>query len=271
MFGIPTPTHDDYQHIVQLIRRVAGIDLGGGKKDLVKARLAKRIRHHNLSTFKEYISLLQSISQHREQQEFIDLLTTNETSFFRESAHFEFLTESVLPHWRKRCLPFRVWSAAASSGEEAYSVAMVLDDHLGTSAWAVVGTDISKTVLEIAKAGCYSLSRCQTIPNSYRQRYCCAEQRGNDGILQIEDNLKRSVEFHPVNLVEPCHRFGQFNAIFLRNVLIYFDRDTRVRVVGNILKSLLPGGYLIVGHSEKLNDSSDELTSVTPTIYRKSG
>ena len=198
----------------------------------------------------------------------IDLLTTNETYFFREPQHFDFLRDVAIKD-RRGSGTFRIWSGASSSGEEAYSMAMVLAEHRSDGPWEVFGSDISMTVLARARAGIYTQERISGIPPAYLRKYCLKGVRSHEGKLLIDNALKQRVSFAQVNLTLPITGVGQFDVIFLRNVMIYFDAETKRKVVENMLPSLKPGGYFIVGHSESLNGITTRLKTLKPTIYQQ--
>ena len=262
-------TDQEFALFQRLIYRIAGINLADSKKILLVGRLQRRIRELQLASFGDYYRLLSSGQHPDERQTMVDLLTTNETYFFRESRHFDFLRDEVLGS-RGQGRSFRVWSAASSSGEEAYSVAMVLAEALPSSAWEVFGSDISTQVLAKARSACYPVNRNEGIPAGYRRKYCLPGERGKDGTFQIAPRLRQQVRFAQVNLTLPISpAVGSFDVILVRNVMIYFDAETKRKVVANLLPRLLPGGYFIVGHSESLNGVSDQLSVVKPTIYRK--
>ncbi|HEY9898707.1 MAG TPA: protein-glutamate O-methyltransferase CheR [Pantanalinema sp.] len=257
----------EFADIQALLYREAGIKLAPGKKPMVSGRLSKRVAALGLPTYGAYYERIAHGRDPAELQRALDLLTTNETYFFREPKHFEFLRDQALA--KRGAGPMRVWSAASSSGEEAYSVAMVLAATLGDSPWEVVGTDISARVLEQAVSGRYPMARTQGIPAEYLKRYCLKGVRSQEGHLLVDRSLRERVAFKLANLVEPQAQLGLFDVIFLRNVMIYFDQAIKQQVVANLLPRLKPGGYLFVGHSESLNGVSDALASVRPAIYRK--
>jgi chemotaxis protein methyltransferase CheR len=165
--------------------------------------------------------------------------------------------------------PFRVWSAASSSGEEAYSIAMVLADCMETTPWEVLGTDISTHVLKGAAKALYTMERARHVPPEYLRRFCLKGSGEHEGKLLIDRSLRSHVLFRQVNLNSPLPRLGQFDFVFLRNVMIYFSDDTKREVVARVISTLKPGGYFFVGHSESLNGISDAVDSVAPSIYRK--
>lgn len=252
----------------RFIYEAAGITLSSAKKALVCGRLAKRLQACNLGSYGEYFKLLTSGQHGAEVQTAVDLLTTNETYFFREPKHFELLREAAQAA-QNRSQPFRVWSAASSTGEEAYSIAMVLADTLGDAAWEVTGSDISTRVLQRARQAHYPMERCRQIPQGYLKRFCLRGIDEQQGTLLVERALRSRVQFMQVNLNTELPRLAAFDVIFLRNVMIYFNGETKRQVVARILEQLKPGGFFCIGHSESLNDITTALTQVAPSIYRK--
>ncbi|MBS1198878.1 MAG: cheR, partial [Proteobacteria bacterium] len=232
-------------------------------------RLRRRLTHHAFSSFSQYYKFVSTPQHADELQIMVDLLTTNETYFFREPKHFAFLRDEILPA-RRPSETFRIWSAASSSGEEAYTMAMVLAEHIRGGSWEVFGSDISTQVLEKARAGLYPLERTEGIPPAFLTKYCMKGVRSQAGKLMISSELRKNVRFEQVNLTNPVEAWvGNFDVIFLRNVMIYFDLETKQQVVANLLPHLKSGGYFIVGHSESLNGITQTLRTVQPTIYRK--
>lgn len=248
--------------------RAAGINLSPAKKALVAGRLFKRIQHYELESYGDYFKLIMNDQRKGELQVALDLLTTNETYFFREPKHFDFLRQQVLP----KAAPgkvFRVWSAASSSGEEPYSLAMTLAEALGTTPWEVIGSDISTQMLAKARTGHYSMERIGTLPQPLLTKYCLKGIGRQEGTFLIDKSLRNRVNFVHVNLNEPLPGLGEFDVIFLRNVMIYFDQQTKSQVVARLLPQLKPGGHFIISHSESLNGVNDTLKLVAPSIYRK--
>jgi chemotaxis protein methyltransferase CheR len=246
----------------------AGITLSTTKKALVMGRLGKRLAAHELENFGDYFKLLTSGQHPREVQMAVDLLTTNETYFFREIKHFDFLRTQALAA-RSRSQSYRVWSAASSSGEEAYSIAMVLADCIESTPWEVLGTDISTRVLEGATRALYTMERARHVPAAYLRRFCLKGSGAYADQLLIDRSLRSRVNFRHLNLNVALPNVGQFDIIFLRNVMIYFSTETKREVVARVISALKPGGYFCIGHSESLNDVSQALTPVAPSIYRK--
>lgn len=261
-------TAKEFTQFRSFFYQIAGIDLSPTKKPMVMGRLAKQLKRNNLSSYGEYFELLYSGRDPGETQRAVDLLTTNETYFFRESKHFEFLRERILAG-RRPGKPFRIWSAASSTGQEAYSIAMVLADVLGEHSWEVVASDISTRVLEIAREAQYNLSQAEKIPRLYLYKYCLKGIGRQEGTFRIDRSLRSRVNFMQINLNTPLPKLGEFDVVFLRNVMIYFDNETKRQVVNRIGAQLKSGGHLIIGHSESLNGIENEFKSLMPSIYYK--
>lgn len=263
-----TLTQSEFQQFQSLIYRIAGITMSDAKAPLVSGRLARRLQHYGLRSYGDYFRLLSDAGQRDELQVAVDLLTTNETYFFREPKHFELLRDTILP-----ALPptrvARIWSAACSSGEESYSIAMVMADRLGDRPWGIVGSDISSRVLDRARAGHYPLARIDDIPADYLRRFCLKGVGPQEGTLLVERALRERVQIRQINLNAPLPALGEFDVVFLRNVMIYFDMATKRQVVQRVAAQLRRGGYLLVSHSESLHGIADGLKLVTPSVYRK--
>lgn len=262
----PVLADAEFETLRKLLYSAVGINLTPEKKALVSGRLGKRISDLGLSSFGEYFRRITGDAQER--QWAFNALTTNETSFFREPQHFAHLTEVILPN-HPRGETFRIWSAASSTGEEPYSIAMVLAERLGKSDWEIFASDISTKVLEQAKRGIYPLQRADNIPKPYLRKFCLKGTGNHEGDFVVDRWLRERVRFFQVNLIGPLPDFGQFDVIFLRNVLIYFDPPTKRRVVNALLPHLKPGGHFYSGHSESLTGMVDGLTPIKPAIYRK--
>lgn len=258
----------EFAEFQRLIYTLAGIHMNDTKKALVSGRLMKRLRFYSLTNFSQYLDLIHRTEHAQERQMMINLLTTNETYFFREPKHFDWLREKIRAHRPGEL--FRVWSAACSSGQEVYSLAMVLADSLSDSMWEVVGSDISERMVEQALEASYAIEEVQEIPEEFRKRFCLKGVDGNAGKFIIRPELLRHIRFYHLNLIESLpENLGLFDVIFLRNVMIYFDRETRRRVTDNLQKFLKPGGNLVIGHAESLHGISDSLVAVQPTIYAR--
>jgi chemotaxis protein methyltransferase CheR len=259
-------TDQEFAQFQRFIYDAAGITLSNTKKALVIGRLARRLEHHKILNYGDYFRLLASGSAPQEVQTAVDLLTTNETYFFREQRHFDFLRAQITRRERSE-QPLRIWSAAGSTGEEAYSIAMLLEDCYGGRPWEVIASDISTRVLQKARAGHYPLSRATNVPQQYLQRFCLKGEGAQDGTLLIQRALRDKVKFLQVNLNATLPSLGSFDFIFLRNVLIYFNADTKRKVIARVLSVLKPGGFLFIGHSESLHEITEAVQSVAPAIY----
>ncbi|MBV8471442.1 MAG: methyltransferase domain-containing protein [Burkholderiaceae bacterium] len=245
----------------------AGITLSDKKHTLVQTRLTSRIHQLNLTSFIQYYKLIVGKGGAMEAQRAIDLLTTNETYFFREPKHFEMLRELAKAATAER-RGLRVWSAASSSGEEAYSIAMVLDDAQGALPWEVLGSDISARMLRRARNGHYPDVRTTHLPLHYRRQYCLKGTGVEAGTLLVKPELREKVQFTHVNLVKPLVDIGNFDVIFLRNVMIYFNLEQKQQVIARIATTLKPGGTLMIGHSESLQGIESNFQLLAPAIYR---
>mgnify|MGYP001055084187 CR=1 FL=1 len=250
----------------KMIYEIAGIHLAGHKKHLVSGRLGKRLKHFGLDSYSDYYDLIGNNTDN-ERQVAVDLLTTNETYFFREEKHFEFLKETLLPEWRRG--PRRIWSAASSSGEEAFTLAMTLAESSPTQDWEIIGTDLSSRMVEKANKGQYPMERAENIPKYFLNKYCLKGVGAQEGTFLLNKDLRKRTRFFHANLKESLSKFGEFDLIFLRNVLIYFDQETKQYVVNNLVRQLKPGGCFIVGRSESLNGVTDRLSVIIPSVYRK--
>ncbi|KAB2839636.1 MAG: protein-glutamate O-methyltransferase CheR [Burkholderiales bacterium] len=267
--GTSSISEGAFRQFQGLMHRVAGIHLAPTKRALICGRLAKRLRERGLANFDAYYRLISGHGEGEELQLAIDLLTTNETYFFREPQHFDYLARELLPQWRGTGT-FRVWSAASSTGEEAYSLAMVLMDKLGPDIpWEVFGSDINRQVIAHARAATYLSARSEGIAPDYLRRYCLRGTGRMEGKLRIVPALRQRVRFGALNLNGDLSGAGEFDAIFLRNVMIYFETATKRRVVERLHRQLKPGGWLFIGHSETLNGISEAFQVLRPTIYRK--
>jgi chemotaxis protein methyltransferase CheR len=229
----------------------------------------KRLRHLNLSSFGEYYRLVSGGDEEGELQTMVDLLTTNETYFFREEAHFDFLKNVILADHQGGGTRSASGVPPHPPARKSTPSAFVLADTLGLeSPWQVTGSDISTAVLATAERGLYWLDRTRGLPLSYLKKYCLKGVRSQEGSFMIAPEVKRHTRFLQVNLNQTLPALGKFDVIFLRNVMIYFDADTKRQVIGRLVEQLAPGGHFIVGHSESLNGLTDRLKPVKPTIYR---
>jgi chemotaxis protein methyltransferase CheR len=255
----------EFAWIASYIYDVAGIQLKDGKQAMVAGRLDRRVRHFGLDSYGQYFDLLARPDHADEAVLAVDLLTTNETYFFREPQHFDLLPR-LLPVRPGR--PVRVWSAASSTGEEAYTIALTLAGVLGQAAWEIVGTDISTRVLETARRALYPLEAAERIPEQLRRTYCLRGTGRYEGFMTLQTDLRRRVQFQHANLTKPLPELGLFDVVFLRNVMIYFDQETKQQLARRIARLVRPGGHLLIGHAESLNGLDVPFRLVSPSVYR---
>ena len=266
--GVQPITERDFRQIRDWFYERAGIHLSDRKRALVSGRLASRLRHYRLTRYGDYFEMLHDGSHPDEPQVAIDLLTTNETSFFREPKHFEFLAEQIVPgHPQGR--PLRVWSAGCSSGEEPYSIGMTLASCLRDAPWEILGSDLSRRILEHARAAIYPMERAKTLARPQLVAHCLKGTGEYEGTFQVAAHITSRVKFKQVNLNAPLPAIGDFDVIFLRNVMIYFEGLTKRQVIDRVVACLRPRGYLMIGHSESLNAINDVMKLVAPAIYQK--
>ncbi len=261
----------EFRQISDIMYAAVGLSYNDSKKSLIQSRLAPRIQKLRLDGFADYIALLKDESQAAEFQMAVDLLTTNETYFFREPKHYELL-ERELAGARSKA-PLAIWSAASSFGDEAYSTAMLLSDmqiagKIGPD-WSILATDISHRVLLSAKEGVYPQERLREVSAERLRRYCLRGEGDSEGQSKIQDKLLARVQFGQLNLCKPFSGLGPFDVIFLRNVLIYFDPPTKVDVVDRVLAMLKPGGLFFLGTAEGRVPCKTPLTTVQPGAFRK--
>lgn len=259
---------NEFQKFKRWLYETAGIDLKETKLKLVEGRLACRLKHYQLSSYGKYFDMITTKGEVTEAQMAIDLLTTNETYFFREPQHFEFLKTDILSKAPKG-VNFRLWCAASSTGEEPYTLAMTLAEGLSTTPWQIVASDINLQVLEKARTGHYAMQRGHNIPTHLLHKYCLKGVRSQQDTFLINKELRNKIQFKQVNLINLLPDIGRFDVIFLRNVMIYFDNETRGKVVNKIANLLKPGGYLFVSHSESIVGISEQLKIVQPSIFVK--
>ena len=254
-----------FQAVCDAFADVSGIRLVPAKRSLVEGRLQKLALESGIDSLDDYVDVVLSGRDPAEFTRLVDKLTTNETYFFREPEHFEVLAEFLdqsAPGQR-----LRVWSAASSSGEEAYSIAMTMADHLGEASWEVVGTDLSTEVVRRARRGLFPMERARQMPAAFLKRYCLRGTGPYEGQLLIERSLRQRVRFTTANLMEPLPEIGRFDVIFLRNVLIYFENPAKQEIVRRVLHLLNPGGLLLTGHAESLNNLGLPIRSRRPAVY----
>ena len=266
----PSLRPQEFELLRRFFHREIGIALSDQKQALVAGRLGKRIQACGLGSFMEYYQLISRKGEIIERQIALDMITTNETYFFRETQQFGYLRDTLLAGF-PRNQPFRLWCAASSTGEEPYSLAMVLDDTRGAAPWQITASDISSRALDKARRGLYQMTRISGIPPAYLKRYCLKGQGEYDNHLLISRKLRERVAYRQINLTQLPRDLGQFDAIFIRNVIIYFDTPTKLAVLRGVLDHLVPGGMLFLGHSESLHASDLPIAQVMPATYRKHG
>jgi chemotaxis protein methyltransferase CheR len=266
----------DFDFIRQLVYEQSSIHLGDEKREMVCSRLNHRLTRLGLSSVEEYCVLLKSNREPDEITQLIDALSTNFTNFFREIEHFEFLKGTIIPEFlgsfRARIGPFRAWSAACSTGEEPYSMAITLDSCLQgirPATWQIFASDISTRVLEKAAMGIYEGDRVKLPNPAWLPRYF---QKGKDkwkGFYRVKSQLREQIEFEHMNLLDPTRTGDRYHLIFCRNVMIYFDQVTTRMLVERLYQQLHEGGYLIIGHAENLGVRPNGLKQIESSIFRK--
>ena len=274
----PPPTDSDYELITKLVYKHSRINLGEGKRELVTSRLGKRLRALGCSNYAEYCGHLTRSGSDEELAHLVDAISTNHTFFFREGQHFDFLDKKVLREFEsdrtfRRDGCFRCWSAASSSGEEPYSIALLLAAHAQKSSgfrWEMDCSDISRPALEAARTGIYSAMRLHEVPLSLRQKFFQKGIGAQTGRFRVKADIRNKMMWHQMNLFQDVYPFHKkFHVIFCRNVMIYFDRPSQESLVERMSKLLVPGGYLMIGHSESLSGLSNTLKQVQIAVYQK--
>lgn len=262
-------TKNQFTKISHIVYQYSGITLNDGKEALVRARLMKRLRALEMENVDEYMQFLESKKGAQELSFMIDAMTTNKTSFFREMSHFDFLRETILPNLKTNKMRF--WSAACSSGEEPFSLAILLREkvpNIDAKDVRILATDISAEMLEKVKTSVYSKENIRDIPIPLIKKYFVKNQQGN--AFRVANSIRNMVRPAQLNLMTNSWPMkGKFNVIFCRNVMIYFDRSTQEMLVNRFWKLLETGGYLFVGHSEGLSGVSHKFQYVKPATYRK--
>ncbi len=274
-----TISDEEFRRLREFIHVHTGIALSEHKRALVCSRLSKRLRHHGLNHYSEYYVLLtENDPDGLELAAMINAITTNKTDFFRETHHFRFLSEKVFPAYRQNPLrerPLRMWSAASSTGEEAYSLAMTALEAMpsfGSQDISILATDIDTDVLTRAAGGIYKLSQAAQIPEELLRRYFLRGRGAHDGEIMVKPILKSLVHFHWLNLLEdPWPMQERFDVIFCRNVLIYFDKPTQQRLFERMAGALKKDAYLMLGHSEAMHGWDKLFRPVGHSIYQKLG
>ena len=268
----PVLTEKQFARISRLAYEQFGLSLRAGKEALVRSRLTKRMQAHGLTSFDQYIDMVERKGQIDELRAMIDALTTNQTSFFREPQHFLFLRDEVMPELRTGGGPLRFWSAGCSTKEEPYTLSIVLHETVRdpeSMDCRILATDISERVLASARQGVYSVERLRGVPGKYLERYFTKTGSGSESGYAVAGSLRSTVRFARLNLIHRWPMKGPFDVIFCRNVMIYFDLPTRNEMTHRFAEMLRPGGHLFVGHSESLAQTTSGLVYVQPAVYRK--
>jgi chemotaxis protein methyltransferase CheR len=270
-----------FEKFQKLIYAETGIWLGSSKTALLCGRLFRRLRTLEINSLQSYYECVSQPDQHAERARMIDAITTNETRFYREPRQFEFLVQRVFPHWQAdaerglRPKRVKIWSAGCSSGEEPYTVAMLLARHLpAEQGWdtQILATDISTRVLDKARKGIYPIARSAELPKDLLHAFMLRGMAERQGEMKVKVEIQQMIDFQRLNLDRESDLVeGPFDAIFCRNVLIYFDAASKQRVVTSLIRHLMANGLLFVGHAENLTTVFPQLRSLEPTIYTKTG
>ncbi len=268
-------TRNDFNYLRQIVNGKTGIVVADAKIDMFYSRLARRIRQLGLVNFKQYCDLIKNEEDGAEVSQLINAITTNLTSFYREGYHFEFLADVLIPELlntdsKRRKL--RIWSAGCSSGEEPYTIALTIYlSGLVAKGWDVeiLATDIDSNVLEIGSAGVYSIEQIKNVPDSYLQSGFLRGKGEQAGKVRVKPAVRKLVRFAQLNLNSNWSLPDPVDIVFCRNVIIYFDNESKKTLVNRIAENLGPDGYLFIGHSESLFRVSDRFELVGKTIYRK--
>jgi chemotaxis protein methyltransferase CheR len=271
-------SNTDLNRLRGLVYAQAGINLSPDKKTMLELRIRHRMRSLELHSYADYCGYLFSQrGQAEEMVPFLDVVTTNKTDFFREPSHFDYLTKTALPKLGADCgllRPLLVWCAGCSTGEEAYTLAMVLSEyalaHPGFR-FKILATDLCTRVLEKANLAIYKSEAVDPVPTDLRRKYFVRSRDRNTNLVRVVPELRDLVEFHRLNFMESEYAIGaQADVIFCRNVIIYFDRSTQEQVLQKLARCLTPNGHLFLGHSETLHGLNVPLVPVAPALYKKS-
>lgn len=263
----------DFKHICQMVQEYSGIHLTDIKRELVYSRVSRRLRALGLKSFDTYCQRIEQ-GDEVEKEAFINAITTNTTSFFREIHHFEYLANTLLPSLTKQqARPrLRIWSAGCSAGHEPYCIAITLQEALSNEACQdakILATDLDSNVLATARQGVYPLEHVQKVPKAQLRQWFLRGKGAQADKVRLASELREMISFNQLNLMHTWPMQGPFDIIFCRNVVIYFDKPTQRRLFDRYADMLAPGGHLFIGHSETLNQVSDRFKLIGTTIYRK--
>mgnify|MGYP000674480468 CR=1 FL=1 len=260
------PSDDVFVLFQKLIRSKLGIHLPKQKRVMLGHRLLKRVEHIKAKGFSEYFTYINNPDNKDELDIALELITTNETFFFREPKHFDYITKALLPSLNPN-KTFKIWCAACSTGEEPYSIAMLLSKNYGAP-WSIRASDVNIKVLEQAKKGIYLDERTELLPNGFKKSFCAKGVDEYEGYLRVKPHIRKRVDFFQFNLINTMNHMEEFDLIFIRNVMIYFNDDTRQQIIDNISQQLKPKGLLFISHSETLHGLNHRFELVQPAIYR---
>ncbi|WP_444995671.1 CheR family methyltransferase [Aliikangiella sp. IMCC44359] len=266
--SIETPNEEEFKLFQHLIERELGIYLPSEKKVMLGNRLWKRVVANECASYRRYYRLICRVDNAKELARELELITTNETFFFREKKHFQFLEEE-LPQYFQQYKKLKVWSAACSTGEEPYSIAMTLMNTGYINSWSVMASDVNKKVLQKAKDAIYLDQRTQNIPPDYRKKYFQQGIGEFNGYIRVKPEVRKRVAFLQCNLSNDFSHIGLFDVVFLRNVLIYFSLERKKDILQRVSKQMKKGGVLFTGHSESLHGLVSDLKCICPAIYLK--
>ncbi|MGO8694522.1 MAG: CheR family methyltransferase [Rectinemataceae bacterium] len=272
-------SNGDFQKLARYIEGELGIRMPDSKKVMLESRLQKRLRKFGFSSFAKYVEYVFS-PEGRETEliNMIDAVTTNKTDFFREADHFDFLIERIVPEAERRfgagaVRPFSIWSAGCSTGEEPYSLAMVLEEYrlsVPRFRYRIFASDLSSHVLEKAVEAVYEEDKVETVPMSFKKRYMLRSRDRGQALVRMKPEIRARVSFMRINFMDECYAVdGEFDVIFCRNVIIYFERKVQELILRRLASHLREGGWLVLGHSETLTGMDVPLRGVAPTIYSR--
>jgi chemotaxis protein methyltransferase CheR len=271
----PELSDRDFFGFCQLVHQHAGIHLTTQKKELVRARLTKILRERGLQNFRQYYEQVLADSSGIELACMLDAISTNLTAFWREPKHFHYLIEEVLPAWppeRRKPVQGKLWSAGCSTGEEPYTLALIMIASFPGeefSKFKIYASDLNTQVLAQAQRGIYPISRVEPLPPEWRRRFFQKGVKERQGFVRVKPEVRQLVNFFRFNLMDPLPFREEMDVIFCRNVMIYFEKETQIQLVNKFYDCLRPGGYLFIGHSESLCNHQHRFSYVKPTIYRK--
>ncbi|MGA8133240.1 MULTISPECIES: CheR family methyltransferase [Pseudomonas] len=263
---LPILGDSDFRRLQKLMAEDSGIILAPAKGPLLAGRLIPRLHHYRLDSYADYLYLLDQPRHLEERRLAVELLISHETYFFREHPHFDYLGSWLAG----RRGPLRFWSAACSSGEEPYSLAMVAQEHLHNGDWSILASDLSQSMLEKAAAAIYDMAQAKYFPHDWLHRHCLSGTGDMSGHFRVQGALRERVRLRAINIVRPLpDDLGQFDVIFLRNVLIYFNNDEKQRIVQRLVNRLRPGGLLFIGHAENIHGFDVPLRLLDPAVYER--